>query len=93
MWKMIGAASGLRSGNCWLQATGAPPAPARMSAWQRRWDWRIAPSGTGDLLPTADRLTQLLPLNKLLCDMVKMVAHRSEIAYRGLVGVPAMHLD
>lgn len=41
-------------------------------------------------LPDADRPTQLLPLNKMLCDTVKMVAYRAETA---LVALLRRHLN
>jgi hypothetical protein len=45
---------------------------------------------TLESLPAADRPTQLLPLNKMLCDTVKMVAYRAETA---LVGLLRRHLN
>ena len=44
---------------------------------------------TIDSLPTADRPTQLLPLNKQLTDSVKMIAYRAETV---LVGLLRRHL-
>jgi hypothetical protein len=45
----------------------------------------IARKVTLDSLPAEDRPTQLLPLNKMLCDTVKMVAYRAETALVALV--------
>lgn len=45
---------------------------------------------TLDSLPADDRPTQLLPLNKMLCDTVKMVAYRAETA---LVALLRRHLN
>ena len=50
----------------------------------------IARKVTLDSLPAADRPTQLLPLNKMLCDTVKMVAYRAETA---LVALLRRHLN
>ena len=50
----------------------------------------IARTVTLDSLPAADRPTQLLPLNKMLCDAVKMVAYRAETA---LVALVRRHLN
>jgi hypothetical protein len=44
---------------------------------------------TIESLPQAQRPTQLLPLNKMLCDTVKMVAYRAETA---LVAILRRHL-
>ena len=45
---------------------------------------------TLDSLPATERPTQLLPLNKMLCDTVKMVAYRAETA---LVALLRRHLN
>jgi hypothetical protein len=50
----------------------------------------VARKVTLDSLPAADRPTQLLPLNKMLCDTVKMVAYRAETA---LVALLRRHLN
>jgi hypothetical protein len=50
----------------------------------------IARKVTLDSLPAEDRPTQLRPLNKMLCDAVKMVAYRAETA---LVALVRRHLN
>ena len=50
----------------------------------------VARKVTLDSLPAEDRLTQLLPLNKMLCDTVKMVAYRAETV---LVALLRRHLN
>ena len=45
---------------------------------------------TLESLPQQDRPTQLLPLNKMLCDTVKMIAYRAETA---LVAILRRHLN
>jgi transposase-like protein len=50
----------------------------------------VARKVTLDSLPVADRPTELLPLNKMLCDTVKMVAYRAETA---LVALLRRHLN
>jgi hypothetical protein len=45
----------------------------------------LARKVTLDSLPAGERPTQLLPLNKMLCDSVKMVAYRAETAMVALV--------
>jgi hypothetical protein len=45
---------------------------------------------TIESLPPEDRPTQLLPLNKMVCDAVKMIAYRSETA---LVAILRRHLN
>ena len=50
----------------------------------------VARKVTLDSLPAEDRPTQLLPLNKMLCDTVKMVAYRAETA---LVALLRRHLN
>jgi hypothetical protein len=45
---------------------------------------------TLDSLAPEDRPTQLLPLNKMLCDTVKMIAYRAETA---LVAILRRHLN
>jgi hypothetical protein len=50
----------------------------------------LARKVTLDSLPPAERPTELLPLNKMLCDTVKMVAYRAETA---LVALLRRHLN
>ncbi|MBL0167191.1 MAG: hypothetical protein IPP85_08565 [Propionivibrio sp.] len=50
----------------------------------------VARKVTLDSLPAEERPTQLLPLNKMLCDTVKMVAYRAETA---LVALLRRHLN
>lgn len=50
----------------------------------------VARKVTLDSLPVTERPTQLLPLNKMLCDTVKMVAYRAETA---LVALLRRHLN
>ena len=45
---------------------------------------------TIESLPPEDRPTQLLPLNKMVCDAVKMIAYRAETA---LVAILRRHLN
>jgi len=89
----LGACSALESStDMVLKAESLHDIQVAEAAWQVACDTRkaVARKVRLDALPAEDRPTQLLPLNKMLCDTVKMVAYRAETA---LVAILRRHLN